>query len=245
MMSPPTYKPAIPFRQQKSDLRARIGAHAAKRLAKYPGVKRLARWAAEVFVMEDFLDADTCARLRPMILAGCQPSTVVGQTVEGFRTSRSCNLDADDPFVAHVDGMIAGLLDLPVANSETIQGQVYAVGQQFKPHPDFFHVDQDSWDIFRRTGGQRTWTAMVCLNEPEGGGETFFPHLDIRVKPKTGLLLVWNNMSRDGSPNAWTFHEGCPVLAGEKFIITKWFREEAWYLRPPEDGGVATSPGAS
>jgi hypothetical protein len=33
------------------------------------------------------------------------------------------------------------------------------------------------------------------------------------------------DMALDGSPNPWTLHEGMPVDAGAKYIVTKWYRE--------------------
>ena len=45
-----------------------------------------------------------------------------------------------------------------------------------------------------RTGGQRTWTAMVFLNVPGDGGETCFPGVGVKVTPRLGNLLIWNNM---------------------------------------------------
>ena len=59
---------------------------------------------------------------------------------------------------------------------ETLQGQRYAVGQQFKPHHDFFHTEQSYWQKEKPRGGQRSWTGMIYLNEPERGGETNFPN---------------------------------------------------------------------
>ena len=79
-----------------------------------------------------------------------------------------------------------------------------------------------------RCGGQRTWTAMIFLNEPEGGGETAFPKVGIKVTPRTGNMLVWNNLNIIGEPNYFSLHEGQPVSAGTKYIITKWHRERPW-----------------
>ena len=79
-----------------------------------------------------------------------------------------------------------------------------------------------------RSGGQRTWTAMVYLNDVDEGGATWFPKAGIRVTPRRGLLLAWNNMKPDGSPNDQTLHEGMPVVEGVKYIVTKWFREGFW-----------------
>jgi prolyl 4-hydroxylase len=82
------------------------------------------------------------------------------------------------------------------------------------------------------SGGQRTWTAMIYLNDVEEGGATWFPQAGLRVAPRKGLLLAWNNMAPDGSPNTRTLHEGMPVVEGTKYIITKWFRESPWGTRP-------------
>jgi prolyl 4-hydroxylase len=79
-----------------------------------------------------------------------------------------------------------------------------------------------------RCGGQRTWTAMVFLNDVEGGGETNFPHAAAKVTPRRGNLLCWNNMDAIGQPNTYAMHQGCPVTAGTKYIITKWYRERPW-----------------
>jgi len=89
----------------------------------------------------------------------------------------------------------------------------------------FFYVDQPYWAEYEPQGGQRTWTAMIYLNEPEGGGATGFSYLDLAVEPKLGRILIWNNMAVDGSPNPWTQHEGQPVAKGVKYIVTKWYRE--------------------
>ena len=66
---------------------------------------------------------------------------------------------------------------------------------------------------------------MIYLAEPEAGGGTRFPLLDLEIEPVMGRLLVWNNMMPDGSPNPWTLHAGLPVERGFKYIVTKWYRE--------------------
>src|SRR3546814_11934344 len=76
----------------------------------------------------------------------------------------------------------------------------------------------------RAEGGQRSWTAMIYLNTLEEGGETSFPALGFGVSPRAGLLLMWNNMRPDGSPNPDTLHEARPVESGRKYVVTKWFR---------------------
>ena len=83
-------------------------------------------------------------------------------------------------------------------------------------------------------GDQRTWTAMAFLNEPEAGGQTQFPKVNVRITPRAGNLFAWNNMDATGAPNPYTLHQGCPVTAGVKYIITKWYRERPWGVRPAD-----------
>ena len=69
---------------------------------------------------------------------------------------------------------------------------------------------------------------MGYLNSVEEGGATNFPKIDLTIPPQAGVLLVWNNMARDGRPNPRTLHAGMPVMRGIKYVLTKWYRAHAW-----------------
>ena len=73
---------------------------------------------------------------------------------------------------------------------------------------------------------------MVFLNVPEEGGQTAFPAAGVKVTPRAGNLLIWNNMDAEGQPNPYSIHQGMPVLSGVKYIITKWHRERPWSSLP-------------
>src|SRR3546814_11939921 len=80
--------------------------------------------------------------------------------------------------------MIAGIIAVDPACGETIQGQRYAVGQQFKPHHDFFFTSEAYWPEQEKHGGQRTWTAMMFLNAVDESGPTQFPEAQVRSSPR-------------------------------------------------------------
>lgn len=182
-----------------------------------------------VWYVEDFLDAGACAMLVDRIDRDRQPSILLTDAPEeNFRTSDSCNLDRWDPEVEAIDQRICALMGLDERQGETLQGQRYAPGQHFRPHHDFFHVDQAYWPAQVAVGGQRTWTAMIFLNQPEAGGETSFSAAGLVVPPRPGMLLMWDNMDTNGAPNIYALHEGRAVEAGVKYIVTKWFRERNW-----------------
>lgn len=180
----------------------------------------------ELFIVRDFLDETSCAALVRLIDEKRRPSEIADDVgIAHFRTSETCDLDWRDPVVGTVDRKISDLLGLPLASSEPIQGQRYAAGQEFKPHTDTF--EPGGYDFFVHTAetGQRTWTAMIYLNEPEEGGATRFKRIGKTVQPERGKLLAWNNLLSDGRPNPATLHQGMKVRRGTKYIVTKWFRE--------------------
>ena len=74
---------------------------------------------------------------------------------------------------------------------------------------------------------------MLYLNAVEGGGETDFPRLGVRIAPEPGLLVAWNNMDRRGRPNPNLLHAGMPVSAGVKYIVTQWYRIDPWTQAMP------------
>ena len=209
--------------------RIELGKTVRERLEGNPAALRIPSPVLEIFVVRGFLDAEECDGLIRLIDADRIPSQLLSPTEDPeFRTSESCNLDLEDPLARRVEIRLADLMGIDPIQSETIQGQRYAVGQQFKPHHDYFHPGEVYWDEMMRTGGQRTWTAMMFLNVPEGGGETRFPDANIKVTPRRGNLLAWNNLDGEGQPNRYSIHQGCPVTAGVKYVITKWYRERPW-----------------
>jgi prolyl 4-hydroxylase len=198
----------------------------AANLAATPGVQRVPTRELELFIVRRFLDPDTCAALIERIDERRRPSEIADDIgIANFRTSETCDLNFSDPVVAHVDRKIADLLGLSLASSEPLQGQRYAPGQEFKPHTDTFEPGGYDFYVHTADTGQRTWTAMMYLNEPEDGGATRFKAIGKTVQPETGKLLTWNNLLQNGRPNPATLHQGMKVRRGTKYVLTKWFRE--------------------
>lgn len=198
----------------------------AQRLAASPGVQRVPTRDLELFIFREFLEASTCTALIEQIDANRRPSDIADDIgIANFRTSETCDLDSKNPLVAGVEQRIAALLGLNLDLSEPPQGQRYGPGQEFKAHTDTFEPGGYDFYLYTAERGQRTWTAMIYLNEPEDGGATRFKTIGKTIRPETGKLLTWNNLLPDGRPNVATLHQGMKVRRGTKYIITKWFRE--------------------
>ena len=211
------------------DALKRVGATVRERLEADPKAYKVETDIAEIFAVGEFLSKAECEKLCLMIDLVAKPSTLHEESyASGFRTSYSGDLDSMDSFVMGISRRIDDLLGINSICGEAIQGQRYLPGQQFKPHNDWFYTTENYWKLERKRGGQRSWTAMAFLNEVEEGGETHFTKVGIKIEPKPGVLLVWNNALPDGTPNEGTMHAGTPVVKGAKYVITKWYRTRKW-----------------
>ena len=182
----------------------------------------------EIFTIDNFFSEEECQALIPVVRTDLSTGGVTnnGNTDAKIRTSQI------HAFYDHTPARqkICDYLGLHPNFGEPMVGQIYSKDQEFKLHCDYF---EDSRPLefnhyARQQGGQRTWTFQVYLTDVEEGGETIFPKLDLSVKPKRGMALVWNNLLPDGMPNRDTNHASTPVTKGEKIIITQWFRAGVW-----------------
>ncbi len=209
----------------------RAGDVVRKRLLADPKAYRVPNDKAELFAVGDFLSPAECEAMIKMIDSVARPSSLYdhgpGHGPE-FRTSYSGDVDRNDKIVQMIERRIDDLLGIPHPYGETMQGQRYRIGQQFKPHMDWFFTQAPYWKSEVKRGGQRCWTAMVYLNDVDEGGSTDFTRIGVSIPPQRGALLAWNNTTPEGIPNEETMHAGTPVIAGVKYVITKWYRTRRW-----------------
>lgn len=198
-------------------------------MSPFDAAQRVPTAKLDLYIRRNFLSDEECASIVAMIDARRRPSTIADDNGDPlFRTSETCDLDADDPLTREIDQRISDFLGLGVIVGEPMQGQRYAPGQEFKLHTDYFEPDGPDYMAHCAVAGQRTWTAMIYLNEPEAGGATRFKVIDKIIQPETGKMLCWNNQLASGAPNGATLHQGMKVRKGVKYVITKWFRERPW-----------------
>lgn len=207
----------------------RPGESSSELLISRAGVQRLPSDKIELFQLRNFANPDFSRRLIELIEKDRRPSTLADAGDDHyFRTSETCDLEPEEPAVREMEAMLAALNGIDPAYGEPLQGQRYDVGQEFKPHCDYFNRGGRDWDKYCAVAGQRTWTFMVYLNEVDAGGATRFKAVKKTFQPETGKLVCWNNMRPDGRENPNTIHHGMKVRLGVKYVITKWYRELPW-----------------
>ncbi|KZX53773.1 oxygenase [Erythrobacter sp. HI00D59] len=205
------------------------GESSSARLLERQGMQRLPSDKAELLQLREFVTPDLAARLIELIEQDRRPSTLADAGDDRyFRTSETCDLDAAEPAVRSLEEQLFALNGIDPAHGEPLQGQRYDVGQEFKPHCDYFNPGGADWNRYCSVAGQRTWTFMIYLNEVEAGGATRFKTLGKTFQPEVGKLLCWNNRRPDQRENPNTIHHGMKVRRGRKYVITKWYREKPW-----------------
>lgn len=187
---------------------------------------------AQLHLVQDFLTAEECQRIIDKAKNKFRPSDITTAEYEpdkNYRTSQTHDFDPQDQFYQQIDRKISQLVELPLDYAEATQVQHYRRGNEFKQHTDYFEPHSLEWDTFAAENGQRTWTVTVYLNHVAEGGHTDFLRLGVSIKPQPGMAVAWNNLDEFGRGNPDTLHQGSKVTRGEKYIITKWFRDRTQY----------------
>ena len=110
-----------------------------------------------------------------------------------------CYLDYQDQWPFLKDKI--NTVDIPTFNI-----QKYNIGDHFS----HIHTERSSLNNLHRV-----FAWMTYLNDVDNGGNTYFSHYDLRIKPEKGKTLIW--------PAEWTHaHCGEVLNEGVKYIITGW-----------------------
>lgn len=185
--------------------------------------------APDVVLFANLLSASECRALieaaRPRLSRSLTVDTRTGgEELNADRTSEGMFFErSENSIVRCVETRIAKLLGWPRENGEGLQILRYGPGAEYKPHYDYFDPAELGTPAILTRGGQRVATLIMYLNEPEKGGATVFPDLDLKVVPRPGQAVFFSYAQPH--PASRTLHGGAPVQAGEKWIATKWLRE--------------------
>lgn len=183
-------------------------------------------------VLGDVLSAQECVDLMALAAPRLDRSETVAPVpgaseVNAARTSQGMFFSrGENELCQRLEARIAALTGWPVDHGEGLQILRYRPGAEYRPHFDYFDVDQVSAPAILKRGGQRVATLVMYLNTPESGGATTFPDAGLSVQAHAGAAVFFSYAQ--ANPSSLSLHGGAPVVAGEKWVATKWFRESVF-----------------
>ena len=169
-----------------------------------------------VYIEHSFLDDETCLKLKEFASQWCW-----ADFSDEFWSGRVLPFGAiHEPIASITNGIkqrIAGYIQGKYhdrAHCDTIDLVRWQDGKELTPH-------RDAMDIYM----YRDWGSVLYLNDDYGGGHTYYPELNIDVKPKTGTLVV-----HEGN----ALHGVKPVEGNTRYTIASFWtkdKEKAVYDR--------------
>ena len=118
-------------------------------------------------------------------------------------------------------------LDIKENGQEDLMSIQYSGRGLDDTEPDRYtpHCDGDCTGIAHKTGTRMATMVMYC-DLPEVGGHTNFRNAGVHVNPEEGDAVFFSYIDPETklTDKGFTEHSGCPVLVGEKKIVTQWIR---------------------
>jgi len=184
-----------------------------------------------IALLDSVLTPEECDQLIALARPRLKPSTVVDLMSGENKTAEHRDSEGmffglnETPFIAKIDRRISELMNCPVENGEGLQVLRYGKDAKNTPHFDFLApTNPTNRDSLARSG-QRISTLVVYLNNVKNGGETIFPEVGLSVLPKKGNAAYFEYANSQRQVDPKSVHAGAPVIAGEKWAMTKWMRE--------------------
>lgn len=195
-----------------------------------------ARIDSDIMIAEGVVTKKDCAKIieiiesdptkwRKSITAGEAMNGVVSEDVNKPRKSDNFSLtgiaQADPLQYKRVDDLCFFVFNQAVGNYSRLIGDKFSVDQdegysilRYKVGDEYkYHTDNGAGS----TGTLRTLSALLYLNDDYEGGEIDFPRQKLKIKPKTGMVVMF--------PAIANFrHASLPITSGVKYTVVTWFR---------------------
>jgi len=178
-----------------------------------------------IFTIDNFLTEEECnliiSKARDK-MERAQVGTGPGAKVSYIRTGSSYFLKyLDDPDIFQIFKKISLVLYKPGRNFDPFFQVIhYGPGEEYNSHVDP-SPERNKIEGIRH----RKLTCLFYLNDVDGGGETEFPKLNLKVSPKRGRMVYFENY-KDGKINYDSLHRSIPIKSGEKWAFNLWYHEK-------------------
>ena len=158
-----------------------------------PKLRRISKTPA-IWRVEGLLTQEECRQIATTATDLLEPATVIDPTtgrnvVHPVRTSDTALIGPtyENLVIRALNRRLATLTETLVAQGEALTVLRYSPGQRFRPH----------LDALPDTCNQRVKTVLVYLNDSFTGGTTIFPHAGLRITPRAGDAIVFDNVDAD------------------------------------------------
>ncbi|URD94975.1 P4Hc [Musa troglodytarum] len=190
------------------------------------------------------------SKLRPSTLALRKGETE--ENTKGIRTSSGTFISASEDssgVLGQIEEKIARATMIPREQGEAFNILRYEIGQRYASHYDAFNPSEYGPQKSQRVCISLLYTTnyavvasfLLYLSDVEEGGETMFPYengsnmdiaydyekcIGLKVKPRKGDGLLFYSLFTNGTIDPTSLHGSCPVIKGEKWVATKWIRDQ-------------------
>ncbi|KAJ7946139.1 Prolyl 4-hydroxylase alpha-like protein [Quillaja saponaria] len=202
-------------------------------------------WRPRALYFPNFASPELCRNIIKIAKANLEPSRLAlrkGETAEstkGTRTSSGTFISSSEDksgTLELIERKIARATMIPKNHGEAFNILRYEVGQKYDSHYDAFKPSE-----YGPQQSQRIASFLLYLSDVEAGGETMFPFenglnigtgydykncIGLKVKPRQGDGLLFYSMFPNGTIDPTSLHGSCPVIKGEKWVATKWIRDQ-------------------
>ena len=177
-------------------------------------------------IIENILEPEDCKKIIDHVKNRLKDSEILSGKNYSIRKSQQAWIKKNNNLVKKLFDYISNKFGIPLENAEDLQIVRYLPGNYYNPHHDSCcEVNENCYDFIKR-GGQRILTVLIYLNNEFTDGETFFPKLNKKFKPKTGDGLIFYPVAKNTNKcHPLALHAGLPVTSGEKYVCNLWFRE--------------------
>lgn len=128
--------------------------------------------------------------------------------------------------IAKIEGRIAEVVKRPAQNAQPLIVRYYSTNEQHINHYDYVLSSN-----ILKVSGQRTLTVVVFLNDPQDGGDLYFPSPQLKINAQKGDMVLYFNTLDNGQIDTSSLHGYSPVVSGERWVALQYFYENTY--QPP------------
>jgi hypothetical protein len=203
----------------------------------------LDRPSSKIHVVDDFIDVEEClameAAAKPILHRATVADGKGGSHTSEHRKAMQAgiavpwNKEKDGDAIARLSRKVYDFSNFVLGMNIEEHGQEDLMSIQYfgrgenDTAPDRYtpHCDGDCTGLPHKPGNRMATVVMYCT-VADTGGHTNFRNAGVHVKPTAGSAVFFSYISPESHvmDAGFTEHSGCPVLTGEKKIVTQWIR---------------------